>query len=115
MEKGVVKVCRALGDKNRFAIVSFLLESPYCIRALSKKIGISESAISQHVRILKELDILSGEKRGYYMHYSVNRPLLRRTGMTMVHMSEQEKCTCPSQKGCRRNGRRSTEETGEST
>lgn len=62
-------IMRALGEPMRYTIYSCLLERKHCIRSLSKKLGISESAISQHMKILREAGLVYGEKYGYHTHY----------------------------------------------
>ena len=56
----------------RLKIYQALLERKHCVRSLSKKFGVSESAISQHMRVMKEAGLVYGEKYGYHTHY---RPL----------------------------------------
>lgn len=70
-------VLKALSDGTRFKIVELLLRKNCCVRAISKRLDISEPAVSQHIKILKEIGLLEGEKRGYHMHYSVKRDMLR--------------------------------------
>lgn len=60
---------KALGDPTRFKIYQSLLERKHCIRSLSKKLNITESAISQHMKILREAEMVYGEKYGYHTHY----------------------------------------------
>ena len=62
-------ILRALGEPMRYTIYSCLLERKHCIRSLSKKLGISESAISQHMKIFREAGLVYGEKYGYHTHY----------------------------------------------
>ncbi len=63
-------VClKALGDPTRFTIFQQLLIRKHCTRSLSKKLGISEAAISQHLKILWETGMVYKEKYGYHMHY----------------------------------------------
>lgn len=63
------KMLKALGEPMRFKIFTCLLERKHCVRSLSKKLGISESAISQHLKIMKEADLVYGEKFGYHTHF----------------------------------------------
>ena len=63
------KMIKALGEPMRYKIFCCLLERKHCVRSLSKKLGITESAVSQHIRILKEAGLVYGEKFGYHMHY----------------------------------------------
>ena len=60
---------KALGEPMRLKIYQALLERKHCVRSLSKKLGISESAISQHMKIMKNADLVYGEKFGYHTHY----------------------------------------------
>ncbi|MGI6336710.1 MAG: winged helix-turn-helix transcriptional regulator [Clostridiaceae bacterium] len=62
-------ILRALGEPMRYTIYSCLLERKHCVRSLSKKLGISESAISQHMKVLREAGLVYGEKYGYHTHY----------------------------------------------
>ena len=41
---------------TRYQILMLLLNHHYCGKALSAKLGISESAVSQHLQVLKTAD-----------------------------------------------------------
>jgi DNA-binding transcriptional ArsR family regulator len=43
------------------------------VNALSKRLGITPSAVSQNLRILRNADLVVGDKQGYFMHYGINR------------------------------------------
>ena len=60
---------KALGEPMRLKIYRSLLERKHCVRSLSKKFGISESAVSQHLKIMKDAGLVYGEKYGYHTHY----------------------------------------------
>lgn len=60
---------KALGEPMRLKIYQALLERKHCVRSLSKKLGISESAISQHLKVMKDAELVYGEKYGYHTHY----------------------------------------------
>ena len=62
-------VLKALGEPMRLKIYRCLLERKHCVRSLSKKLGISESAISQHMKIMREAGLVYGQKYGYHTHY----------------------------------------------
>ena len=63
------RVLKALGEPMRLKIYQNLLERKHCVRSLSKKLGISESAISQHMKVMREAGLIYGEKYGYHTHY----------------------------------------------
>ena len=60
---------KALGEPTRLSIFQQLLSRKHCVRSLSKKLGITESAISQHMKVLREAGLVSGERYGYHIHY----------------------------------------------
>lgn len=60
---------KALGDPTRFMIFQQILIRKHCVRSLSKKLGISESAVSQHMKVLREAGLVYGERFGYHIHY----------------------------------------------
>ena len=63
------RMLKALGEPMRLKIYQALLERKHCVHSLSKKFGISESAISQHMKVMKDADLVYGEKYGYHTHY----------------------------------------------
>jgi len=40
---------------------------------LARAVDVSQSAVSQHLRILKSVGLVSGERRGYHVHYSLDK------------------------------------------
>ena len=63
------RMLKALGEPMRLKIYQALLERKHCVRSLSKKFRISESAISQHMKVMKDAGLVYGEKYGYHTHY----------------------------------------------
>lgn len=58
-----------LGVPMRYRIFTALLERKHCVRSLSKKLNVSESAVSQHLKVMREAGLVYGEKYGYHTHY----------------------------------------------
>ena len=46
---------------------------PLCVKALVNKLGVTQSAVSQHLRVLRQEDIVKGERKGAFVHYSINQ------------------------------------------
>ncbi len=59
---------KALADEKRLTMIR-LLKSDLCVGALAQKLSISDAAASQHLKILREANLVKGEKRGYWTHY----------------------------------------------
>lgn len=70
------KTLKALGDPKRYGLLRMMSERSYCVGALAARSGLSESAVSQHLKILREAGLVYGVKRGYYTHYCVDKAVL---------------------------------------
>ncbi len=64
---------RALGDETRLRLVSLLTQQEsghaLCVGRLARELGVTPSAVSQHLRVLKDLGLVHPERRGYRLHY----------------------------------------------
>ena len=70
--QSAVQVFKALADEGRFAVINLLLSNDLCVGGLARALKMSEPAVSQHLKKLRECGLVTGEKRGYWTHYSVN-------------------------------------------
>lgn len=91
---------RALADENRMLILRLLLRRNCCVRALSRQLDISEAAVSQHLKVLREAGLILGEKCGYFTHYTVNRTALAELADALYEMaSSPNRIPCTQQHG----------------
>ena len=92
---------KAISDETRMKILLLLLHHSYCVRALARKMKISEGAVSQHLKILRDAGFLIAEKKGYFMHYDVNRDVIHELADRIDALTsiERERCT-PKEGGC---------------
>lgn len=63
---------KLLGDKTRLAMLTLLKEREWCVCEFVDIFDISQPAISQHLRKLKNRGIVNESKRGQWVHYSLN-------------------------------------------
>ena len=68
-----VQILKTLSGVKRFTLIKLLLTHDLCVGALAHHLGISEAAVSQHLKQLREVGLVKGEKRGYWTHYIVER------------------------------------------
>jgi ArsR family transcriptional regulator len=68
----ITRICKAFSDPTRLRIFLFLVEKTLCVNAIVGFLGISQPAVSQHLKILREANLVRVERRGYWMHYSAN-------------------------------------------
>ncbi len=81
------KVLKALSDETRLKIIDLLLNYDFCVGALSRKLNISEAAVSQHLQVLRRAGLVTGEKRGYYTHYDLNKELFKETAAALLDIA----------------------------
>jgi len=87
----LLEILKAMSDETRFKIISLLLTHDYCVNALAKHLDISESAVSQHLQILRKVGLVKGEKRGYFTHYKVDRNMLKKVAEKIIEISSMNK------------------------
>ena len=68
----IARICKVLGVKARVRIVQMLKRQVLCVGALAARLDITQGAVSQHLRILRDAGLVTAEKRGYYVHYMIN-------------------------------------------
>ncbi len=68
--------CRALSVESRTRILDHLKSGPLCVGALVGRLGLSQGAVSQHLRVLKEAGLVSSRKIGYFTHYQLDHRAL---------------------------------------
>jgi len=75
-------VFSALADPTRLKLVKLLCyqrePDALCVNALAGLLGVSQSAVSQHLRLLKAIGLVKGERRGYHIHYSIKQDAMQR-------------------------------------
>jgi DNA-binding transcriptional ArsR family regulator len=75
----------ALADPTRAKIVHTLLRSELCTCDLAAVVGVSESGVSQHLRILRALHLVKSRRMGKFVFYSLDDAhisLLVQVGLT---------------------------------
>jgi ArsR family transcriptional regulator len=88
------KVLKAVADETRMKILTLLLRHSYCVRGLANALELTEATISQHLKVLREAGLLVGEKRGYFMHYDVERTVLHELAGQIEALAAIERISC---------------------
>lgn len=76
-DQRIAEVSKVLGVDTRIKIIRLLGEKPLCVSALSRRLGITAGAVSQHLRLLKSARLVTPEKKGYFVHYSLDEQTLQ--------------------------------------
>lgn len=70
----VAELFRAFSDTSRVRILHAILEKEMNISALAELVGVSESAVSHHMRGLRQLHIVRARREGKEVYYSIFDP-----------------------------------------
>lgn len=76
-------VCKILSVGTRVRILQLLKGRALCVGALSTRLDVTQGAVSQHLRILRDADLVVAEKRGYFVHYHLNEKTLSKWKSTV--------------------------------
>jgi DNA-binding transcriptional ArsR family regulator len=68
----LVETFQALADPTRARILYALMQQPLCVRDLAIVTGISESAVSHQLRLLRERRLVTARRAGTVMYYTVD-------------------------------------------
>ena len=72
----VAELFRAFSDTSRVRIMSALLDGEKNVGALAELVGISESAVSHHMRGLRQTHIVTARRNGKEVYYSITDPYI---------------------------------------
>jgi ArsR family transcriptional regulator, lead/cadmium/zinc/bismuth-responsive transcriptional repressor len=70
----VAELFRAFSDTNRVRILSAILEQEMNISELAELIGVSGSAVSHHMRGLRQMRLVKSRRDGKEVYYRVDDP-----------------------------------------
>ncbi|QQE76950.1 metalloregulator ArsR/SmtB family transcription factor [Alicyclobacillus sp. SO9] len=73
----LAQVLKALGDATRLKIISLLRVRDFCVCELVPLFDISQPAISKHLSRLKTVGIVSEQRKGQWVFYSLNNSVLK--------------------------------------
>ncbi|MFC4712777.1 ArsR/SmtB family transcription factor [Planococcus dechangensis] len=64
---------KLLGDKTRLSMVKLLEKNDCCVCEFVEIFNVSQSAISQHLRKLRDLGLVKEKRKGQWIFYSLNQ------------------------------------------
>jgi DNA-binding transcriptional ArsR family regulator len=95
---------KVLSVETRIKIIELLKAGPLSVNTIAEALGISQSAVSQHLRVLKQAGLVADERKGYHIYYSLNKDKLNKYQQELIKV-----CTC----GCELGRRKQISETKE--
>lgn len=68
----MVEEFKVLGDKTRLRMLSLLQGRELCVCDLTEVLEISQPAVSQHMRRLRQAEFVNERRGGQWIYYSLN-------------------------------------------
>ena len=72
----LARIFNVISVKTRVRMIDLLKRRSLCVNALARALEITSAAVSQHLRVLRNADIVTAEKKGYFVHYKLNKEML---------------------------------------
>jgi len=69
--KNVVKSFKAIADESRLRILGMLKGKTLCVCEIAEVLGLAQSTVSRHLKILEESGLVHREKDGLWVAYSL--------------------------------------------
>ena len=69
----ILQALKILSDEVRLKIISLLAENELCVCELMEALRMSQSRISNHLRILRNTGIIEAKREGKWIFYSLAR------------------------------------------
>ena len=87
--KDAAELFKIFSVDKRIEIVELLKKEAMSVNVLAEALGITQSAVSQHLRVLKGAGLVNDERQGYWIYYSLNRDVLEKCRQRLNRI-----CTC---------------------
>jgi DNA-binding transcriptional ArsR family regulator len=71
---------KAINDPTRREILQFLVNGPQNAGKIAEQFEMSKPSISHHLDLLKQGELISADKKGQFIIYSLNR-----SGFELIH------------------------------
>jgi DNA-binding transcriptional ArsR family regulator len=76
----LARIFKALSSDTRVRIVQLLRGRVLCVGALSAQLDVTQGAVSQHLRILRDAGLVVPERRGCHIHYRLDEKTVAKWG-----------------------------------
>ncbi|MHB9054033.1 MAG: ArsR/SmtB family transcription factor [Thermoleophilia bacterium] len=90
--KESAELFKILSVDKRIEIIELLKKEAMSVNSMAEALGITSSAVSQHLRVLKSAGLVRDERKGYWIYYSLDRDTLEKARERLNRV-----CTCGCQ------------------
>ena len=86
------EIFKVLGVETRIKILELLkTRGPLGAKTIAEELGITPAAVSQHLKVLRQADLVKNKRKGYYIPYSVDEEAMEKCCVMLVDVC---KCGC---------------------
>ncbi|MCM3587410.1 metalloregulator ArsR/SmtB family transcription factor [Mesobacillus maritimus] len=71
--EGTANILKLMGDKTRLSMLGLLIKHDCCVCEFVEMFKMSQPAISQHLRKLKDAGLVKETRKGQWIFYSLNK------------------------------------------
>ncbi|MBN1525734.1 MAG: winged helix-turn-helix transcriptional regulator [Spirochaetales bacterium] len=104
--ENIAEIFKALGDTTRLNIIKMIVSkgNNLCVGAIANQLAISQPAVSQHLKILRNAGLVESDRIGFHVHYRFRDASLNAAGIDRVEFLKKM--------GIKKTGDNSCEHTG---
>lgn len=81
---------RALADPTRRQILALLRAGPLTAGQIGEHFPMTAAAVSRHLSVLKEADLVRDERKGKYIRYQLNASVLEEILLWLTELKGEE-------------------------
>ncbi|RPF27305.1 ArsR/SmtB family transcription factor [Georgenia muralis] len=89
----LARAFKALAEPARLRLLSLIAaheRGEACVCDLTEPLGLSQPTVSHHLKVLREADLITGERRGTWVHYRIVPGALERLGAVLADVVEAD-------------------------
>ncbi|MEO1288190.1 MAG: metalloregulator ArsR/SmtB family transcription factor [Chloroflexota bacterium] len=86
----IARFFQVLADPTRVRLVKALADGKWCVSDLVEALEMDQPAVSHQLRFLRKLGVVSWERIGRHVYYTLDDPLLRTTLLTILDTLQEQ-------------------------
>lgn len=95
----LARIMKVLSVETRVRIARLLKGRTLCVNALAGRLGVTQGAVSQHLRIMRDAGLVVDERRGYYVHYRLKQDTIKTWRKAIAELLGSPSASAPCRKG----------------
>ena len=88
---GIQRTMKALADPTRREILNLLKSGRLAAGEITDRFPVSAAAISRHLSVLKEADLIRDTREGKYIYYELNTSVLEELTLWLAELKGEPK------------------------